>query len=86
MAVRKITIAVPPPTLQRIDGWAERLKKSRSQFIVEQVEKRLQELVNEEVTRIYNEAYADEQSADENRALAEEVLRLAPEEDRGETW
>ena len=86
MAVQKIAITVPPSTLQRIDGWAEKLKKSRSQFIVEQVEKRLEELEDEEVTRLYNEAYADEQAGMENRAIAEEMLRLSVESDRDEQW
>ena len=56
----------------------EKLKKSRSQFIVEQVEKRLQDLEDKEVTRLYNKAYADRQWVEENRALAEDMLRLAP--------
>ena len=86
MAVRKIAITVPPTTLQRIDGWAEKLKISRSQFIVDQVEKQLEDLEDEEVTRLYNEAYSDEQAAEENRALAEEMLRLSSEIDRDEKW
>lgn len=45
---------------------------------MEQVEKRLQDLEDEEVTRLYNKAYADRQWVEENRALAEDMLRLAP--------
>ena len=45
------------------------------------VEKRLEELEDEEVTRLYNEAYADAKAVEENRALAEEMLRLAPKGD-----
>ena len=48
LAVRKIAITVPPTTLQRIDGWAEKLKISRSQFIVDQVEKQLEDLEDED--------------------------------------
>ena len=86
MAVRKIAITVPPTTLQRIDGWADKLKISRSQFIVDQVEKQLEDLEDEEVTRLYNEAYSDEQAVEENRALAEEMLRLSSEMDSDEKW
>ena len=74
MATRRITITIPPNTLKRVDRWAERLKKSCSWFIVEQVEKRLQEIEDQEVTRLYDQAYKDKQALEENRELAEEML------------
>ena len=86
MATRKIAITVPPSILERIDGWAERLKKSRSRFIVEQVEKRLQELEDEEITALYDEAYKDNRTLEENRNLADEMLQLAPKEYKDNKW
>jgi hypothetical protein len=62
------------------------MKKSRSQFIVEQVERRLRELEDGEVTRLYDETYKDDRSLRENRELAEEMLSLAPAEYGDDKW
>ena len=41
MSTQKIAITVPPPFLKRLDEWATKMGKSRSRFIVEELEKRL---------------------------------------------
>ncbi len=86
MATSKIAITMPEPLLERVNQWSEKLAQSRSQFIAEQMEKRLQELEEEEVLRAYNQAYEDEQTLTENRALAEELLQSAPQADEDEAW
>lgn len=86
MATSKIAITIPEPLLERVNQWSEKLAQSRSQFIAEQIEKRLQELEEEEVLRAYNQAYEDEQTLENNRALAEELLQSAPQADEDEAW
>jgi len=82
----KIAISLPSELLQRVDRWARRQNTSRSHFIAEQVTHRLRELEDEEVTRLYDEAYHDEPARTENGKLAEEMLRLAPETPEEEQW
>ena len=48
VATSKIAITMPEPLLERVNQWSEKLAQSRSQFIAEQMEKRLQELEEEE--------------------------------------
>jgi metal-responsive CopG/Arc/MetJ family transcriptional regulator len=86
VATSKIAITMPEPLLERVNQWSEKLAQSRSQFIAEQMEKRLQELEEEEVRHAYNQAYKDEQTLAENRALAEELLRSAPQANEDEAW
>lgn len=86
MATHKIAITLPADTLRHVDRWAKKLKKSRSRLIAEQVEERLRQLEEAEVTRLYDETYQQEQALTENRALAEEMLDLAPESERKEKW
>ena len=78
MATQKIAITVPPRFLERLDTWAKKTGKARSRFIVEQMQKRLQELEDEYVTNLYNEAYGDKKSAGQNKNLAEEMLKMSP--------
>lgn len=86
LAASKIAITIPHTLLERVNQWSEKLAQSRSQFIAEQMEKRLQELEEEEVLRAYNQAYEDEQTLADNRALAEELLPSAPQADEDEAW
>ena len=48
--------------------------KRRSRFIVEELEKRLKELEDDEITRMYDEAYGDSRVAEKDSQLAEEML------------
>lgn len=86
MPLHKIAITIPPAVLARLDQWAARKNQSRSRFIAEQLEKRLQELEDENVTRLYDEAYQDERSLQENQKLAEEMGQLTPRDDTDEAW
>ena len=44
MSTQKIAITVPPIFLNKLDSWAKKAGKSRSRFIVEEMDKRLIEL------------------------------------------
>ena len=86
MATQKIAITLPAATLQHVDRWAKKLKKSRSRLISEQMEERLRQLEEAEVTRLYDETYQHESARAENRTLAEELLGLSPEAESKEKW
>ncbi|ETW96452.1 MAG: hypothetical protein ETSY1_26550 [Candidatus Entotheonella factor] len=86
MPLPKIAITISPAVLERLDQWAARKNQSRSRFIAEQLEKRLQELEDEAVTRLYNEVYGDEAALQENQKLTREMGRLAPRDDGDEVW
>lgn len=86
MATQKIAITLPADTLQHVDRWAKKLKKSRSRLIAEQMEERLRQLEEAEVTRLYDETYQQEHARTENRTLAEELLGLSPEAKSEEKW
>jgi metal-responsive CopG/Arc/MetJ family transcriptional regulator len=86
VSLHKIAITISPTILARLDHWAARKKQSRSRFIAEQLETRLQEIEDEEVTRCYNEAYQDEQVLLENQKLAEDMGQLVPYDDGDEAW
>ena len=86
MSLHKIAITIPPAILARLDQWAARKQQSRSRFIAEQLERRLQELDDEDVTRLYNEAYQDERVLRENQKLAEDLGHLVPQDGGDEVW
>ena len=62
MSTEKIAITVPPNFLIKVDSWAKKTGKSRSRFIVEEMDKRLAELEDEEITRLYNKVYGDSEA------------------------
>ena len=86
MATHKIAITLPADTLRHVDRWAKKLKKSRSRLIAEQVAERLRQLEETEVTRLYDETYQQGQAQAEDRALAEEMMRLAPKMEPSGEW
>jgi predicted DNA-binding protein len=77
MATQKIAITVPSVFLKRLDEWAKKMGRTRSRFIVEELEKRLKELEDDEITRMYDEAYGDPRVADKDSQLAEEMLGVS---------
>lgn len=77
MATQKIALTIPPEFLRKIDNWAKKRKKTRSRFIVEELGKSIDRLEDEEITRIYNNAYGKEASLDEGLKLAEEMLSIS---------
>ena len=86
MPAHKIAITIPPAVLARLDQWASRKNQSRSRFITEQLEKRLQELEDEEVTRLYDDAYRDTPALQENQTLVSDMRQFAPHDDGDEAW
>ena len=86
MSTQKIAITVPPDFLRRLDRWAKKAKRSRSRFIVEELEKRLAVLEDDTITKMYNDAYDEKQIAVEDRELAEEMLSISAIHEEKEKW
>ncbi len=86
MSTEKVAITVPPFFLKRLDWWAKKTRRSRSRFIVEELEKRLAVLEDESVTRMYNEAYDDKETPAQDRELAEEMLSISAIHEEKEQW
>jgi len=86
MTTQKISITVPPPFLKRVDQWARKTGKSRSRFIVEELNSRLRMLEDEEITRIYNEVCSDPESSVYDHDLAEEMLGMSSVHEEEEKW
>jgi len=86
MTFQKIAITVPPPFLKRLDKWVRKAGKSRSRFIVDEMDKRLKDLEDAEITRLYSEAWSDTEAAAADRDLAEEMLNVSAVSEEGEEW
>ena len=86
MSTQKIAITVPPIFLMKLDSWAKKAGKSRSRFIVEEMDKRLMELEDEEITRLYNKAYGDSEDRTPVSELAEEMLAASAVHEEEEKW
>lgn len=86
MATQKIAITIPPPFLKRLDEWAKKMGRSRSRFIVEEMDKRLRKLEDEEITQIYDEAFSDQETVDQDRQLTEEMLDISAIYQEDDKW
>lgn len=86
MGVQKIAITVPPLFLKRLDQWAKKTVRTRSRFIVEEMDKRLKILEDEEITRIYDKAYGNAESLSQGGRLAEEMLNISAIHESEEKW
>lgn len=88
MPAQKIAITIPAPFLKRLDNWAEKMGKSRSRFIVEQLDDRLKSLEDEEITRLYNEICTDPETSAYDVEVAEEMLNISAvgEAQEDEKW
>ena len=86
MATQKVAITVPPLFLKRVDRWAKKRGKSRSRFIVEELDNRLKTLEDEEITKLYNEVCADRDASDYDKNLAEEMLGISSLHEEEEKW
>ena len=86
MTTQKIAITVPPPFLKRLDKWAKKTGKSRSRFIVEELNKRLRLLEDEEITRIYDKVCSDQEISAYDQDLAEEMLSISSIHEQDEKW
>ncbi len=88
MTTRKVAITVPPTFLKRLDEWARKMGRSRSRFIVEELDKRLRLLEDEEVTQLYNKVCSDSATSADDHDLAEEMMRMSSihEQEEKERW
>ncbi len=86
MATQKIAITIPPPFLKRLDEWAKKMGRSRSRFIVEEMDKRLRKLEDEEITQIYDEAFSDQETVDQDRQLTEEMIDISAIHHEDDKW
>ncbi len=86
MTTQRIAITVPPPFLKRVDQWAKKTGKSRSRFIVEELDNRLRMLEDDEITQIYNQVYSDSESSVYDHDLAEEMLGMSSVHEEEEKW
>ena len=86
MSTEKIAITVPPSFLAKLDSWAKKTGKSRSRFIVEEMDKRLIELEDEEITRLYNRAYGTPKAGAGLSDLAEEMLAASAVHEEEDKW
>jgi len=86
MSTQKIAITVPPVFLKKLDSWAQKTGKSRSRFIVEELDKRLLELEDEEITRLYDQIYSDPENRVKDIELAEEMLEAGAVGETEDTW
>lgn len=77
MNAQKVAITVPPGFLKWLDKWSQKKRKSRSRFVVEEMTIRLKELEDNEITRLYDEAYSDPELAAQDKELTEEMLRMS---------
>ena len=86
MPAQKVAITVPLVFLKKLDSWAKKTGKSRSRFIVEQMSARLIELEDEEITKLYNQAYSDMEANAKCNELAEEMLEISSVHEMENKW
>ena len=86
MTTQKIAITVPPVFLKKLDSWAGKTGKSRSRFIVDEMNKRLMALEDEEITKLYNTAYGDSQTRSKDGELAEEMFQISAVHEMEDKW
>ena len=86
MSTQKIAITIPPVFLKKLDSWVQKTGKSRSRFIVEELDKRLAELEDEEITRLYDQAYGDPENKIKNIELAEKMLQAGAVSESEDKW
>ena len=86
MSTQKIAITVPPVFLKKLDSWVQKTGKSRSRFIVEELDKRLVELEDEEITKLYDQTYGDPENEIKNIELAEEMLQAGAVHKAEDKW
>jgi len=86
VSTQKIAITVPPAFLIKLDSRAKKAGKSRSRFIVEEMDKRIIELEDEEITKLYNKAYGDAEEIAKDWELAEEMFAASAVHEEEDKW
>jgi hypothetical protein len=69
-----------------LDSWAKKTGKSRSRFIVEEMDKRLMEQEDKEITELYNKAYGASEDRIRGSDLAEEMLAAGAVQEEEDKW
>lgn len=86
MATQKIAITVPPLFLKRLDDWAKKMGRSRSRFIVEEIDNSLRKLEDQEITQLYNEAYGEPETTAQDSQLTEEMFNISAIHEMEDKW
>jgi hypothetical protein len=69
-----------------LDSRAKKVGESRSRFIVEEMDKKIIELEDEEITKLYNKAYGDPEEVGKDRKLAEEMFAASAVHEEVDKW
>ena len=86
MTTRRVAITLPEGILARADHWAHKQGKSRSRLVADLLDTALENLSEQETTRLYNEAYASSEAREENLRRAEELHDLLPPGAEDDQW
>ena len=86
MATRRVAITLPVQIVERADQWARKEGRSRSRLIANLLDTALEALDENEVTRLYNEAYESAEAREENGRLAAELQVLAGATGEDDQW
>jgi len=75
--MRKVSFSFPPDLVDAID--TARGDLSRNQFVARMLKENLKERREAELARIADEVYSTTNLAEEDRAISEDFLSIAPE-------
>jgi len=78
MAMKKIAISLPEPVLERVDELAASRGESRSRLIATVLDRVARSKRDRDITARINELLADGTIAAEQKATANEFLRMSP--------
>ena len=78
MAMKKIAISLPEPVLQRVDNLAASRGESRSRLIATVLDRVARAKRDRDITKEINALLADGTLAAEQKAAANEFLRISP--------
>jgi metal-responsive CopG/Arc/MetJ family transcriptional regulator len=78
VAMKKIAISVPEPVLEQVDRLAASRGESRSHLIATVLDRVGRIKRDRDITAQINELFADGTIADEQKATANEFLRMSP--------
>lgn len=78
MGMKKIAISLPEPVLEQVDKLAASRGESRSHLIATVLERVARAKRDRDVTAQIDALFADDKIAAEQKATAEEFLRMSP--------
>ena len=86
MTTRRVAITLPDGILARADHWAHKQGKSRSRLVADLLDTALEDLSEQEATRLYDEAFASSEARKENQQLAEDLHGLVAPSSEDDQW